>query len=425
MSGQAQQNTNGEYCTLAEELVNYLNKQQTQKQHSSVNINSFNLLTIIGQGNYAKVSLVRKKDDGQIYALKTLKRKHIKHQVQMNHILTERNILKVVDSQYIVRCKYAFQDKKRLFFALEFCQGGELFTLIKTKGFLNENPAKFYAAQIVKALEYLHSLNIIYRDLKPENVLIDQEGYIKLTDFGLSKILQNDNEVATSVAGTPEYLAPEILSEKGHGKASDWWTLGNIIYEMVTGLPPFYDPNREKLFGNILTQPVKFDPRIQGNLKDLLSGLLQKDPNKRLGSKYGALEIINHPWFSDLNWESLRLRKIIPPFKPKVDNEIDVSYFSPDFLEMEFSPNDEPGSLSQPSIQGFSISNTQNSSVMASYIIENNNYQNVVNKEEQEQMETENDYQFVHEAQNTASYQQVIKEIESQIDSQNDFELKE
>ncbi|EGR27059.1 protein kinase domain protein [Ichthyophthirius multifiliis] len=342
------------YNSLDLEYLRFLKHEEKKDKIPQISLDSFNLLTIIGQGNYAKVSLVCKKDDGQVYALKALKKKYLQVNNQINQVLTERNILQTVNNKYIVKMKYAFQDKKKLFFVLEFCPGGDLFTLLQTKEYLNEKQTKFYAAQIIKAFEYLHSYNIIYRDLKPENVLIDSEGYIKLTDFGLSKMDITHEKAAISFCGTPEYLSPEIILQQGHGKASDWWTLGNIIYEMIIGTLPFYDINRYVLFENIKTKPFKEHEKIQGNLKNLIEGLLQKNPEKRLGSINGAQDIINHPWFSDLNWDHLRERIIQPPFKPKLENSVDVSYIAQEFLELPiFSPEESLQSGQSLGIQSF------------------------------------------------------------------------
>ncbi|EGR27847.1 protein kinase domain protein [Ichthyophthirius multifiliis] len=346
-----------QYC---QDYLNYLNEQdqksEQEKKKSPISINSFYLLSIIGKGSYAKVSLVRKKDDNQIYALKAIKKSLIEAKNQREHVIAERNILQQVDNQYIIKMKYAFQDKKKLFFALEFCPGGELYTLLSTKKHLNEQQqnlqniiykkiqkrTKFYAAQMVKALQYLHSRNIIYRDLKPENILIDKDGYIKLTDFGLSKMNVTDQQTATSLCGTPEYLAPEILNRQGHGKPADWWTLGNIIYEMITSLPPFYHSNRNILFKNIREMQPQPHERIQGNLKNLLTGLLEKNSNKRLGTIDGAKQIIDHPWFADLRWDLLEKRQIVPPFIPKLDSEIDIRYIDSEFKDLPlYSPTEE------------------------------------------------------------------------------------
>jgi len=206
--------------------------------------------------------------------------------------------------------------------------------LLQKKGKFSEDQARFYIIQIILAIEYLHSKDIIYRDLKPENVLLDQEGYIRITDFGLSKPGISGNKGANSVCGTPEYLAPEILFRWGHGKAVDWWTTGAILYEMVTGLPPFYSQNREELFERIKYHGMKYPNYLSKALIDLLEGFFKKEPNKRLGGgEFGADEIKCHPWFEGIDWDAHMRKEIQAPFIPNVQSDTDVSNFDPEFTE--------------------------------------------------------------------------------------------
>ena len=199
---------------------------------------------------------------------------------------------------FIVKMDYAFQSETKLFFVLEYCPGGELFFYLSQIGRFKEDAARFYASNILLALEHLHSLDILYRDLKPENVLVGNDGYAKLTDFGLAKENVSGHSDAKSLCGTAEYLSPEILMRQGHGKASDWWSFGAIIYEMLCGLPPFYSKDREKLYKNIKYNEPRLDfPFLSDTARDLLSKLLKKDPKERLGSGADADEIKHHPWF--------------------------------------------------------------------------------------------------------------------------------
>jgi len=205
---------------------------------------------------------------------------------------------------------------------------------LQKKRQFSEDNARFYVAQIILALEHLHKNDIIYRDLKPENVLIDRDGYIRLTDFGLSKKGIKGNKGATSVCGTPEYLAPEILFRWGHGKAVDWWTVGAILFEMLTGLPPFYTPNREELFEKIKYYTLKYPPYLSPNVRNLLEGLFKKEPDKRLGGGPGdAEDIKKHPWFEGFDWDALLRKELIPPFIPIIKEDTDVSNFDPEFTE--------------------------------------------------------------------------------------------
>jgi serine/threonine protein kinase len=299
-----------------------------------VTINNFSLICVIGKGSYAEVILARKKDTNKIYALKILKKKKIEQKNQNGHVKTERNILIDIQHPFIIKLAYAFQNEKKLYFALEYCPGGELFNLLQKKRQFSEDTAKFYIVQIILALEHLHKQDIIYRDLKPENVLIDSDGYVRLTDFGLSKKGIQGNKGANSVCGTPEYLAPEILFRWGHGKAVDWWTLGAILFEMLTGLPPFYTPNREELFEKIKYYTLKYPAYLSPNARSLLEGLFKKEPNKRLGGgSEDAEEIKAHPWFEGIDWNAFLRKEIPAPYTPVIKDDTDVSNFDPEFTE--------------------------------------------------------------------------------------------
>jgi len=185
--------------------------------------------------------------------------------------------------------------------------------------------AQFYAAEVVLAFDYLHSLDIVYRDLKPENILLGKDGNIKITDFGFAKVVP---ETTWTLCGTPDYLAPEIILSKGYGKAVDWYALGILIFEMLTGYPPFYNENHLKLYDNILATTPRFPASIDPIARDLIERLLEKNPSKRLGSLTGGVEDIkNHPWFKDVKWEMLLSLRIRPPYKPKVSDEGDTSNF--------------------------------------------------------------------------------------------------
>jgi serum/glucocorticoid-regulated kinase 2 len=299
-----------------------------------VNLNSFYTISVIGKGSYAKVILVKKKDTGKYYAMKVLKKQNIEKKRQENHVKTERNILVGIDDNpYIVKLYYTFQNDKKLYFVLEYCPGGELFNLLQKKKRLSEEQAQFYGAQMVLALEHLHRFDIIYRDLKPENVLITETGYIKITDFGLSRMNVKEND-AKSICGTPEYLAPEIIMKLGYGKAVDWWTLGSIIYEMLVGIPPFYTQNRQELFEKIKFVSPKYPNYLSSTAKSLIEGLLRKDPTKRLGSQRGAQEIKDHPWFANIDWKKMEEQKYEPFFRPKINVDMGLHNFDPEFTEM-------------------------------------------------------------------------------------------
>ena len=231
----------------------------------------------------------------------------------------------------------AFQTSDKLFFVLDYCAGGELFFHLGKVGRFPEERAKFYAVQIILALEYVHSLDIIYRDLKPENVLLDQQGNVRLTDFGLSKEgVHHHSSGANSFCGTPEYIAPEVLLRQGHGRAVDWWSLGALLFEMVTGLPPFYSRNRETMFEKIMKAELTFPTFVSPAVKDLLSRLLVRDPKQRLGSgDRDANEVKSHVFFSGVEWNSFMLGHMIPPWRPTVVGSMDTSQFDQEFTSLQ------------------------------------------------------------------------------------------
>jgi serine/threonine protein kinase len=312
---------------------------------SVARLKDFNLLKVIGKGSFGKVMLVLKKDDNRIYAMKVLHKDSVIKRNQVEHTQTERNVLEYIRHPFIVTLRFAFQTKQKLYFVLDYCPGGELFFHLGRAGRFSENRGRFYAAQIVLALEYLHSKGIVYRDLKPENVLLDSEGHIALTDFGLSKEGIQDNVSAHSFCGTPEYLAPEILTREGHGRAADWWSLGALLFEMLTGMPPFYSRNRDRLFYKILKATLRIPKFFSPAAKDLMNGLLSRDPSARLGSEHDGVEIKSHPFFESIDWDKLVKKEITPPFKPLVPGLTDTRNFDQEFTSMALDSVDEGSSL--------------------------------------------------------------------------------
>jgi Serine/threonine protein kinase len=289
-----------------------------------------------------KVFLVREIKTQEMFALKVLRKDNIIKRNQVEHTRTERSVLGYVNHPFIVGLKMAFQSKEKLFFVLDYCAGGELFFHLCKVGKFSESRASFYAAEIVLALEYIHQLDIVYRDLKPENVLLDARGHVRLTDFGLSKEgITNSSSGANSFCGTPEYLAPEILNRQGHGRAVDWWSLGALLYEMLTGLPPFYCRDRERLFEKIRRGHLEYPRSLSSRAQLLLRGLLTKDPTKRLGSgEDDAVPIKSHLFFQGTNWEDLASGEISPPWDPQINSSADTSQFDEEFTSMPiFSPS--------------------------------------------------------------------------------------
>ena len=268
----------------------------------------FEFLKLLGYGAYGRVFLSRKKDDGKIYAIKVLDKKNIKRNKQIELAKLERKILKSIDSLFLIKLYYAFQSRTKLFLVLEYWPGGEFFYYLKLMSTFHEKTVKFYATNIILGLKDLHDNDIVYRDLKPENLLIDYDGYMKLADFGLAKENVDLDSGWKTFCGTAEYMAPEILNMKSYGRMWDLWSLGCLVFELLQGRPPFYDSNQKIMFSKIYNEDLykqsindiqmkirKFWP----NLIDFITSLLERDPKQRLGYN-GFEEIMNHPWFDDI-----------------------------------------------------------------------------------------------------------------------------
>lgn len=297
-------------------------------------LDDFELVKVLGKGSYGKVMLVHhNKNKEQVYAMKMLRKENVLKRNQVEHTKAERNVLEAVSHPFVVALHYAFQTPKKLYFVLEYCPGGELFFHLSRAGRFPEGRARFYTAELLLALEYLHQLNIIYRDLKPENILLDAQGHVKITDFGLSKEGVEDNFSAKTMCGTPEYLAPEILDKKGHGKAVDWYSLGALLYEMLTSLPPFYTKDRAKLFERIRKAELKYPSHMSKNAIDVCQAMMHRDPDQRLGGGEGdGKQVKEHPFFFNSDWTAYYQRRVSPPFTPALKMSSDVQYFDKEFV---------------------------------------------------------------------------------------------
>ena len=288
-------------------------------------LDDFELLKMLGKGSFGKVFLVRLVNSDDLYAMKVLKKSEVVRRKQVQHTKTERKVMGSIRHPFIVALEFAFQTRNKLFMVSEFCSGGELFFHLKKRHRFSEEMVRFYSAEIASAIAHLHKHNVVYRDLKPENVLMDAKGHVKITDFGLSRDNVVDAHGATTFCGTPEYLSPEMIlhrrSRVGYGKAVDWWSLGTLMYEMLTGWPPFYDRNIRKMCEKILTATLRFPPQIpvSPSARRTISRFLERDPNLRLGSRGGdeLIEIQQEEFFRDLDWIALLQLKLAPPFKPK------------------------------------------------------------------------------------------------------------
>ena len=306
------------------------------KNVKEVKLEDFKVLKVIGRGSFGKVNLVEYLPTHETFAMKSLKKDILIEQEQIENTLLEKEILQSIDYPFLCGLVFCFQTEERIYFIMPFLNGGELFQHLRKFRTFDEDKVRFYGAQIALALDYLHSKGIIYRDLKPENILMDEEGYLKLADFGMAKKLKDD-EKAMSFCGTPEYLAPEIITMEGHDKNADWWSFGILLFEMLCGLPPFYVENLDKMYEMIKTSSIKFPKRIalSEDAKDVIRKLLEKNPKKRLGSQSGIEEIKNHPFFASLDFDMVLKKKIKAPFIPELASDTDVQYFDEEFTSEE------------------------------------------------------------------------------------------
>ncbi|EHA54365.1 hypothetical protein MCOR02_002049 [Pyricularia oryzae] len=323
-----------------------------KEQRGKITADEFEQVRCLGKGAYGTVILVKQRSTGRLFAQKQLKKASLtvsKKYVQQAK--TERQVLETVNRHpFVVKLFYAFQDHEKLYLILEYGQGGELFHHLDTEKLFSEDVAAFYMGEMVLALFHLHQdLGVVYRDLKPENCLLDAEGHLLLTDFGLSKVAVDEDDHCNSFLGTIEYMAPEIILGKKYSKAVDWWALGALGHDLMTGNPPFRGANHAKIQDNIVKQKLMLPYFMSSDAKDLLTRLLRKDPAKRLGSQMPKdLNLIKkHRFFRKIDWVKLSKREMEPPIRPLITDPELAENFAPEFTELSLSPvvtTKEPGS---------------------------------------------------------------------------------
>lgn len=315
-----------------------------------ITMEDFEFLKVLGKGTFGKVILCKEKRTSKLYAIKILKKEVIIAREEVAHTMTENRVLQRCKHPFLTELTYSFQTSHHLCFVMEFANGGELFIHLQKCGTFTESRARFYGAEIVLALGYLHHLNIVYRDMKLENLLLDKDGHIKIADFGLCKEDISYNDRTSTFCGTPEYLAPEVLEDNDYGRAVDWWGVGVVMYEMMCGRLPFFSKDHKRLFELIMASELRFPSKISQEAKQLLQGLLVKDPAQRLGGGADdALEITQQPFFASIDWPRLYNKEIEPPFKPLVQSETDTTYFDREFTS-------EPVQLTPPPVRAGPLS---------------------------------------------------------------------
>ncbi|KHO00068.1 serine/threonine-protein kinase psk1 [Metarhizium album ARSEF 1941] len=304
----------------------------------------FEPLRCLGKGTYGTVLLVKQRATGRLYAQKQLRKASlVVHRKLIEQTKTERQILESVNRHpFVVKLYYAFQDLEKLYLILEYGQGGELFTHLSTEKMFSETVAAFYMAEMVLAISHLHNdLGVVYRDLKPENCLLDADGHLLLTDFGLSKVaVEKSEDSCNSILGTVEYMAPEVILGKRYGRAVDWWSFGALGYDLMTGNPPFRGQNHAKIQDNIVKQRLVMPYFLSPDAKDLLTRLLRKDPHKRLGycMPKDLLTLKKHRFFRKIDWKKLEARELEPPIQPMITDPELAENFAPEFTDLAISP---------------------------------------------------------------------------------------
>ncbi|MBZ3873915.1 Protein kinase C epsilon type [Sciurus carolinensis] len=315
------------------------NGEVRQGQAKRLGLDEFNFIKVLGKGSFGKVMLAELKGKDEVYAVKVLKKDVILQDDDVDCTMTEKRILALARKHpYLTQLYCCFQTKDRLFFVMEYVNGGDLMFQIQRSRKFDEPRSRFYAAEVTSALMFLHQHGVIYRDLKLDNILLDAEGHCKLADFGMCKEGILNGVTTTTFCGTPDYIAPEILQELEYGPSVDWWALGVLMYEMMAGQPPFEADNEDDLFESILHDDVLYPVWLSKEAVSILKAFMTKNPHKRLGcvaAQNGEDAIKQHPFFKEIDWVLLEQKKIKPPFKPRIKTKRDVNNFDQDFTREE------------------------------------------------------------------------------------------
>uniref|UniRef100_A0A7N8X5B6 protein kinase C n=1 Tax=Mastacembelus armatus TaxID=205130 RepID=A0A7N8X5B6_9TELE len=340
-------------------------------QGLALGLGDFELIRVIGRGSYAKVLLVRLKKNEQMYAMKVVKKELVHDDEDIDWVQTEKHVFEQASTNpFLVGLHSCFQTESRLFLVIEYVNGGDLMFHMQRQRKLPEEHARFYAAEICIALNFLHEKGIIYRDLKLDNVLLDHEGHIKLTDYGMCKEGIRPGDTTSTFCGTPNYIAPEILRGEDYGFSVDWWALGVLMFEMMAGRSPFDiitdnpDMNTEEyLFQVILEKPIRIPRSLSVKAASVLKSFLNKDPKERLGCQVqtGFTDIKSHTFFRSIEWDQLEKKEVTPPFKPQISDDYGLENFDTQFTNepVQLTPDDEDviKRIDQSEFEGFEYIN--------------------------------------------------------------------
>ncbi|KAI1711445.1 protein kinase domain-containing protein [Ditylenchus destructor] len=342
-------------------------KERERGDKATASISDFSFIKVLGKGSFGKVMLAEKKGTDEVFAVKVLKKDVILQDDDVECTMCEKRILALAAKHPFLTALYcSFQTPDRLFFVMEYVNGGDLMFQIQRARKFEEPRARFYAAEVTCALQFLHRYNVIYRDLKLDNILLDAEGHCRLADFGMCKEGITKENLTSTFCGTPDYIAPEILQEMEYGVSVDWWALGVLMYEMLAGQPPFEADNEDDLFEAILHDDVLYPVWLSREAVSILKAFMTKNPLRRLGcvQSQGSEDAIRaHPFFREIEWDALEARRVKPPFKPRIRNKKDCSNFDSDFTKEEpvLTPTESTviKSIVQEEFRGFSFINPE------------------------------------------------------------------